>query len=221
MLLLHAYSVGVFPMADGWDGPINWFQPDPRGVLPLDALHVPRSLARAVRGRRFESRFDHDVAEVIRRCAGDRVAIRRADRESEAHADAAIDRGSVPDDAIESGCWMNEALLSAYLELVEIGHAHSVEAWRDGVLVGGLYGVRLGSAFFGESMFCRPDLGGRDASKVCLVHLVRRLVDGGFTLLDTQMVTDHMRRFGAIEISDIEYQQRLAEAVDRSATWPG
>jgi leucyl/phenylalanyl-tRNA--protein transferase len=186
-LLLHAYINGIFPMADPEAGVIEWFRPDPRGILPLDGVHVPRSLQRRVRSERFEVSVNRAFEEVLRACAVPRSA--------------------------ENGSWMVEDLLAAYLELHDRGFAHSVEARRDGVLVGGLYGVHIGSAFFGESMFSRPELGGTDASKVCLVHLVERMRARGFTLLDTQFVNDHLQQFGCIEIPADEYDVRLAEAI--------
>lgn len=192
-VLLAAYSSGVFPMADPERGEIDWYEVEPRGVLPLDRLHVPRTLARLVRQGRFEIRIDSAVSEVIRACAGDRSPANRG--------------------------WMNDALRGAYEELAALGHCHSVEAWLHGRLVGGLYGVRLGGAFFGESMFARPDLGGSNASKVCLVHLVARLRAGGFKLLDTQMVTSHMEQFGAIEIPTRTYRALLKEALACAAQW--
>ncbi|MCH2144743.1 MAG: leucyl/phenylalanyl-tRNA--protein transferase [Phycisphaerales bacterium] len=186
-LLLHAYINGIFPMADPDEGVIEWFRPDPRGILPLDTVHVPRSLQRRVRSGRFEVSVNRSFEEVLRACAVPRSA--------------------------ENGSWMVEDLLSAYLELYERGFAHSVEARRDGMLVGGLYGVQVGSAFFGESMFSRPESGGTDASKVCLVHLVERMRARGFMLLDTQFVNDHLQQFGCIEIPAAEYDIMLAEAI--------
>jgi len=192
-LLLAAYSKGVFPMADPERGEIDWYEVEPRGVLPLDSFHVPRTLARLVRQQRFEIRVDSAVSQVIGACAGDRSASNRG--------------------------WMSAALRHAYEELAALGHCHSVEAWLKGHLVGGLYGVRLGGAFFGESMFARPERGGSNASKVCLVHLVERLRAGGFRLLDTQMVTSHMEQFGAIEIPARTYRALLKEALASPAQW--
>lgn len=192
-LLRTAYMAGIFPMADPDTGEIGWYCPDPRGILPLDDFHVPANLARLVRQGRFEIRIDTAFESVLDACAGPRS----------------------PD----NGSWMNAPLRAAYVELHREGDAHSVEAWRDGILVGGLYGVSLGGAFFGESMFCRPDLGGSNASKVCLVHLVERLRARGFTLLDTQMVTPHMRQFGCIEIPARQYLDLLGEAIRQSAHW--
>jgi len=186
-LLLHAYRNGIFPMADPELGVIEWFRPDPRGILPLDAVHVPRSLDRRVRSGRFTISCDSCFEEVMRSCAVPR--------------------------SVENGSWMIEPLLQAYLELFERGFAHSLEAWRDDELVGGLYGVHIGGAFFGESMFSRPDAGGTDASKVCLVHLVERMRTRGFTLLDTQFVNEHLLQFGCIEVPAAEYDLMLARAI--------
>ena len=186
-LLLHAYVNGIFPMGDPEEGIVEWFRPDPRGILPLDSFHVPRSLERRVRSGRFKITVDEAFESVMRACAVPR--------------------------SVENGSWMVEDLLRAYVELFDRGFAHSVEAWRDDVLVGGLYGVHVGGAFFGESMFSRPDVGGTDASKVCLVHLVDRLRENGFTLLDTQFVNNHLEQFGCIEIPAEEYDARLLEAI--------
>lgn len=192
-LLLHAYAQGFFPMGNPDDELIDWYCPDPRAIIPLDGFHVPKSLARVVRAGRFEIRWDESFPEVIEACAPGRTPM--------------------------NGQWITPRLRQPYIELWKHGRAHSVEAWRDGELVGGLYGVHLGAAFFGESMFSRPEIGGRDASKVCLVHLVLRLLAGGFTLLDTQFANAHLSRFGAIEIPRQAYLARLARAVRREATW--
>lgn len=184
--LLSAYAQGVFPMADR-DGTIRLYTADPRGILPLDAFHVPKTLAQLVRKPPerggFEIRVDHDFEATMRGCME-----RRAD-----------------------GTWINDELIKAYVHLHDLGFAHSVEAWRDNKLAGGLYGVSLGAAFFGESMFHRE----RDASKVALVHLVQRLRDRGFELLDTQATTSHLRTFGAIDISAREYLVRLRRALGK------
>ena len=193
-LLLKAYVNGIFPMADPEIGVVEWFKPSLRGILPLDGLNVSASLDRRVRSGRFKITVDQCFEQVMRECAVPRSA--------------------------ENGSWMVEPLLLAYLELFERGFAHSIEAWRGGVLVGGLYGVHIGSAFFGESMFSRPALGGTDASKVCLVHLVERLRDSGFLLLDTQLVNDHIARLGGIEVDSAEYDRRLIEAVARTSEFP-
>jgi leucyl/phenylalanyl-tRNA--protein transferase len=194
-MLLWAYRHGVFPMADEEHGVIRWFSPDPRAILPLESFCIPASLARRVRSGRFEIVTDTAFELVMRQCAAPRPG-----RES---------------------TWIDERLIRAYTALHERGNAHSVEAWRDGHLVGGLYGVHLGAAFFGESMFSRPGRGGTDASKVCLVHLVERLRRGGFTLLDTQFWTEHLARFGCIEIPRRQYLRCLDEAVRREANWNG
>lgn len=190
-LLLHAYAMGVFPMADDYDDPaINWIEPHRRGVIPLDRFHVPRSLAKAIRRGGFSIRVDHGFEAVIRACAEPTLGRQRT--------------------------WLNEQLIGLYVELARLGHAHSVEIWRDGSLVGGLYGLALGGAFFGESMFSRM----RDASKIALVHLVDRLRAGGFTLLDAQFLTAHLERFGAVEISRAAYLRRLRLALDTEASFP-
>lgn len=162
---------------------IYWYDPDPRAILPLDDFHVPRSLARKVRQQLFDVSIDEDFEAVIRTCAAPTTG-----RES---------------------TWLNETLIQAYLALHKLGFAHSVECRRNDRLVGGLYGVSIGGLFAGESMFSRS----RDASKVALVHLVNRLNERGFTLLDTQFITPHLQRFGAIEISRDAYKQRLIEAL--------
>ena len=192
-LLLAAYQAGVFPMADP-GGDIGWYAPDPRGVLPLDAFHVPKSLRRVVRQGRFTVRTDTAFREVMEACAA--AAPGREDT------------------------WISRDIVRAYTALHRLGFAHSVECWQDGAdgpeLVGGLYGVALGGAFFGESMFHRAT----DASKVALVHLIERLRAGGYVLLDTQMTTSHLERFGAVEIPRAEYERRLAEALRTRAAWP-
>lgn len=183
-LLLQAYAVGVFPMAEGRNDPRLFFvDPDNRGILPLDGFHISRSLRKTVRRRRFEVVWDRDFKGTIDGCA--EATSRRPDT------------------------WINPEIRRLYLALYARGHAHSVESWQDGRLVGGLYGVRLGGAFFGESMFSRAT----DASKVALVHLVAKLKASGFTLLDTQFITGHLTRFGAMEIPRDDYRQRLATAI--------
>ncbi len=184
--LVWAYANGIFPMGrSATSRSIDWFDPDPRGVLPLDAFHVPRSLRKTLRDPPYEVRVDTDFAGTMAGCAA---------------------RGST---------WINGDITRAYCEMHEAGLAHSVECWRDGALVGGLYGVHLKAAFFGESMFAHAT----DASKIALVHLVARLRAGGFALLDTQMATDHMMRFGAVEIDRAEYRRQLADALDREAVF--
>ena len=179
-LLVRAYREGIFPMALE-HGEIGWFSPDPRGILPLDGFHVPSRLARVVRQGRFQIAIDRDFGRVMRECAADR----------------------------EEGTWISRDIVEAYSALHRLGLAHSVEAWLDGDLVGGLYGVHLGGAFFGESMFHRVT----DASKVALVALVDRLTRHGFRLLDVQWTTPHLERFGAISVSRREYLRRLRQAL--------
>jgi leucyl/phenylalanyl-tRNA---protein transferase len=189
-LLLTAYARGRFPMAGDRDDPeIHWIEPVRRGVIPLDGFHVPRSLKKLLRQQPFELRIDTAFAEVIDACAEPTPERPRT--------------------------WLNDELLAIYKAVHHLGHAHSVECWQDGRLAGGLYGIRLGAAFFGESMFSRV----RDASKVALIELVARLNTGGFLLLDTQFVTDHLVRFGAVEIPRGEYKRRLAAALVREANW--
>ncbi|MEK1892003.1 MAG: leucyl/phenylalanyl-tRNA--protein transferase [Rhizobium sp.] len=183
-ILLRAYSIGLFPMAESSDDPeIFWVEPDLRGVLPLDEFHVSKSLGKTIRRRPFDIRFNHDFDAVIAACAAE-----------------TRDRPST---------WINQTIRTLYSTLHRIGHAHSVEAWDGDELVGGLYGVSLGSAFFGESMFSRRT----DASKICLVHLVERLRAKGFTLLDTQFTTEHLKTFGAIDVPKDEYTHMLAAAM--------
>jgi leucyl/phenylalanyl-tRNA--protein transferase len=187
-LLLRAYASGVFPMAERrGDQEIYWIDPKMRGILPLEKFHIPRSLAKTVKRRPFEIRFDSAFAEVIAACAQPRPG--------------------------HFNTWINRTIEDSYIQLHEIGHAHSVESWLNGRLVGGLYGVSLGAAFFGESMFSRET----DASKVALVHLVEHLRARKFKLLDTQFVTEHLKRFGAIEIPRDEYQLLLFDAVTSQA----
>jgi len=185
-LLLRAYAVGVFPMAESAHSQtIYWFDPEMRGIIPLDQPHIGRRLRRTVRQGRFEVRVDTALDQVIAACA-----------------EPARDRPNT---------WINDDVIRAYCALAANGFAHSVECWQEGELVGGLYGVALGAAFFGESMFSRV----RDASKVALVHLMARLRHGGFTLLDTQFVTRHLMQFGAIEVPREVYRERLALAMAR------
>ena len=189
--LLRAYAVGLFPMAEHRDDPtLYWIDPEKRGVLPLDDFHIPRRLRRTVRGNAFEVRCNTAFTDVICACA----APRKGRDES----------------------WINEEIISLYTTLNEMGRAHSVEAWRDGELVGGLYGVALGAAFFGESMFSTV----RDASKIALVNLVARLRLGGFQMLDTQFVTKHLAQFGVVEMPRSGFRQILAAALDGSASFP-
>ncbi len=187
-LLLKAYAVGVFPMADRRDAEdVYWVEPKRRGILPLGAFHLPRRLARTLKQDRFEVSADQDFMGVISGCA-----------------QPAAGRGET---------WINDAIIEAYAALARRGQAHSIEVWLEGRLVGGLYGVELGAAFFGESMFSIE----RDASKVALAHLVARLRMGGFTLLDTQFLTAHLAQFGTIEIGREPYRALLSDAVSRRA----
>jgi leucyl/phenylalanyl-tRNA--protein transferase len=189
-LLLRAYRAGLFPMAEARDTDrIFWLDPEWRGVLPLDGFHLGKRLARTVRTTPFHVTADRDFAGVIAGCA--EPAPGREDT------------------------WINPEIEALFTALHRMGHAHSIEVWRRGELVGGLYGVRIGGAFFGESMFSRAT----DASKIALVHLVARLRLGGFRLLDTQFITAHLARFGAVEIPRAEYRRRLADALDAPAEW--
>jgi len=192
-LLLRVYASGIFPMVDPRTGAIEYYSPDPRALIPLEDFHVPRSLSRVVAKRVFELRADTVFDRVIRACSEKRPGRRDT--------------------------WLDERLIEAYVELHAHGLAHSVEAFRGGQLVGGLYGVQIGAAFFGESMFSRPELGGTDASKVCLVELVTRLRRGRFTLLDTQFTTPHLERFGCVEVPRARYLTLLADAIRREASF--
>jgi leucyl/phenylalanyl-tRNA--protein transferase len=190
--VLHAYLNGFFPMGEE-DGTIHWIVSDPRFVLPIGGLHVPRSLARLDRRRPFEFRVDTEFRRVMELCAVGR-----------------------PD---ENPAWILPRMIDVYTELHREGFAHSVEAWLGGVLVGGLYGVSIGGAFFGESMFSRRELGGANASKLCLLELQRLLVAGGYVLLDSQEANEHMAQFGGENIDFEEYRDRLAAAIDTPAEW--
>jgi leucyl/phenylalanyl-tRNA---protein transferase len=192
-LLLRAYACGIFPMAEGPDDPeLHWYEPKRRGILPLDGFHVSRSLMKTVRSDRFEVVADRDFDSVITACAAPAPG--------------------------RENTWINGTIRNLYGALHRSGRCRTVEAYRDGVLVGGLYGVSIGRAFFGESMFHIAT----DASKVALVHLVARLRRGGYRLLDAQFVTDHLTTFGAIEIDRALYQTLLAQALPEEpdpATW--
>lgn len=189
-LLLRAYAFGVFPMAERrTDKRLFWVDPDRRGVLPLAQFHIPRSLRKVIRQGRFTVTCDTAFDAVLAGCA----------ESTEGRPET----------------WINDQIHALFVEIFEMGFAHSVEVWEEGQLVGGLYGACLGAAFFGESMFSRRS----DASKVALVHLVARLVHGSFVLLDTQFVTGHLTRFGAIEIARPEYRQQLADAIRRRAVF--
>ncbi|ODA68841.1 Leucyl/phenylalanyl-tRNA--protein transferase [Methyloligella halotolerans] len=183
-VLLKAYACGIFPMAESArDNALYWIEPEHRGILPLDNVHVPRSLARTIRRGDFEIKVDNDFAAVIEGCAAPRPGRRST--------------------------WINQRIRNLYADLFDLGHCHTIEVWRDDRLIGGLYGVHLGRAFFGESMFSLV----RDASKIALVYLVARLIYGGFTLLDTQFVTDHLARFGTVEVDREDFQGLLEDAL--------
>lgn len=185
-VLLKAYACGLFPMAESADDPgLFWLEPEQRGILPLDNFHLPRRLRRTIRNDVFEIRISTDFQGIIDGCAEPMPGRQKT--------------------------WINREIRRLYGELFEMGYCHTVEAWQDGALVGGLYGVSLNGAFFGESMFTFKT----DASKVCLAHLVARLIVGGYSLLDTQFVTDHLCRFGTLEVSQSDYNKRLAEALKR------
>ena len=184
-IILSAYREGLFPMGDPFSGQIEWYRPDPRAILPLKEFHLPRRLARTFRSGKFEFRSDADFEGVIDACAAREVT------------------------------WITPPIREAYAALHRKGSAHSVEAWRDGVLVGGLYGVHVGGAFMAESMFHRMT----DAGKVAVVALVHHLRARGFLLLDIQMMTPLLRNFGAVDISAKEYQKRLDRALKVSAKW--
>lgn len=183
-LLLGAYAEGVFPMAeDRFDPTLYWYDPEFRGILPLDTFHCPRRLKKTIRSGVYHVTFDQDFEQVIRSCAKPARGRRTT--------------------------WINDRIVELYTALYERGFAHSIECWKDDELVGGLYGVALGRAFFGESMFSRR----RDASKVALVYLTARLKYGGYELLDTQFITDHLQQFGAIEVTRAEYKASLEKAI--------
>jgi leucyl/phenylalanyl-tRNA--protein transferase len=189
-LLLKAYASGVFPMAESASDPeVFWVRPETRGIIPLDGFHTPKSLLKTIRKNRFEIRFDSDFEATIDACAE-----KREERRS---------------------TWINVPIREAYIELHRMGHCHSVEAWREGRLVGGLYGLALGRVFFGESMFSKET----DASKVCLVALVERLNERGFALLDTQFTTEHLKHFGAIDVPRAKYEKMLVETLKGEAVF--
>lgn len=187
-ILLGAYAQGVFPMAED-DGTIYWYDPDPRTIIPLEKLHVSRSLRRRLRKGGFEVRYDTAFKKVMIECA--RPAPGR------------------------ETTWINDELIDLYCRLHELGFAHSAETWMEGELVGGVYGVSLAGLFAGESMFSRQT----DASKIALVHLVERLSERGYRLFDVQFTTSHLQRFGAVEIPQAEYRYLLAEALTRDVTF--
>ncbi len=184
-ILLQAYSAGIFPMAEtAEDNALYWVEPEERGIIPLDGLHISHSLKKQVRHKPFSIRIDTAFADVMAECAA-KTPTRRA-------------------------TWINQRIRSLYNQLHKMGCCHSVETWHDGTLVGGLYGVRIGAAFFGESMFSRAT----NASKIALVHLVARLNAGGFRLLDAQFMNPHLETLGAIPVSKAEYQKMLAPALE-------
>jgi leucyl/phenylalanyl-tRNA--protein transferase len=187
-VLLKAYTCGIFPMAESADDPaLYWIEPQHRGILPLENVHVPRRLARTLRTTDLAVRIDTDIEGVIQGCAASRPGRRST--------------------------WINERIRSLYRDLFDLGHCHTVEVWQSDRLVGGLYGVALNGAFFGESMFSYA----RDASKIALVYLAARLAYGGFRLLDTQFVTDHLRQFGTIELNREEFHRLLELALQVDA----
>jgi leucyl/phenylalanyl-tRNA---protein transferase len=187
-ILLQAYTIGIFPMAEtAEDNALYWVEPDERGIIPLHGLRISQSLRKQVRRQSFEIRIDSAFSEVIKACAA-----KTKNRKS---------------------TWINERICELYGQLHKMGHCHSVECWKDGKLVGGLYGVKIGAAFFGESMFSRET----DASKVALVHLVARLNAGGFQLLDAQFMNPHLKTLGAIVISKADYKELLPNAIAASA----
>ena len=189
-MLLRAYAIGVFPMAEDRDDPdLFWIDPRIRGVIPLDGFHVPKRLAKTLRSNRYRVTFDQDFEGVMDGCAGS------SDRRPRT--------------------WINDKILTLYTALHRMDHAHSVEVWDGERLIGGLYGVTLGSAYFGESMFSRE----RDASKIALCHLVARLTFAGFRLLDTQFVTKHLERFGAKEVPRSDYRTLLSDALNYDASF--
>ena len=187
-LLLEAYAQGLFPMAYNAQSPyVHWICPEERGQLSITEMHIPRRLLKTVRNAPYDIKINADFEGVIRGCA-----------------EARSDRPET---------WINGSIMKAFMQLHQKGFAHSVECWHGGKLVGGLYGLALGSAFFGESMFSRS----RDASKIALVHLAARLWKGGFTLLDTQFVNDHLKQFGVYEIPYKQYKIRLKNALEKDA----
>jgi leucyl/phenylalanyl-tRNA--protein transferase len=187
-VLLKAYACGIFPMAESAEDPaLYWIEPQHRGILLLDQVHVPRRLARTVRAGEFEVRVDSNFEGVISGCAASRPGRRTT--------------------------WINTKIRSLYRELFKSGHCHTVETWQNGKLVGGLYGVALNGAFFGESMFSTA----RDASKVALVYLCARLIHGKFSLLDTQFVTEHLKQFGTVEIDRTDFHTKLEKALAQQA----
>ena len=190
--ILRAYALGVFPMARQHDDPkLYWVDPEKRGILPLNGFHLSRSMRKVLRRETFQLRVDTAFDQVLALCA--ESTARRPET------------------------WINAEIVRLFTDLHHAGLAHSIESWQDGKLVGGLYGLGLGSAFFGESMFSRTT----DASKVALAYLVALMRKGGYTLLDTQFVTDHLAQFGAVEVPRRDYLRMLAQALDKPASLPG
>lgn len=186
-LIIHAYAQGIFPMAETAESSdVFWVDPKKRGIIPLDQFHLPRKLARTIRKAPFDIRIDTAFIEVIKGCAD---TIMNAGRQE---------------------TWINDQIIGLYAQLFDQGFVHTVECWQDGELVGGLYGVSIGGAFCGESMFHRVT----DASKVALAYLVARLKTGGYCLLDTQFITPHLSQFGAMEIPRHDYKMRLTQALE-------
>ncbi len=183
-VLLKAYACGIFPMAESAeDNALYWIEPERRGIIPLENIHIPRRLAKTIRKNEFEVCVDRDFLAVIEACGSAQAG--------------------------RSSTWINQKITDLYHELFKLGYCHTVETWYKGELVGGLYGVHLGGAFFGESMFSYK----RDASKVALTYLLARLKYGKFRLLDTQFVTDHLRTFGAVEVTRDKFQRLLENAL--------
>jgi len=176
--MIRLYASGAFPMADGQTGHINWYMPETRCIIPLDNFNIPRSLKRSSERLNYEIRYDYDYLSVIKNCSA------------------------------RNETWISEKLIDAYKRLYKRGHLHTVETWKDDLLVGGLYGITFRGAFFGESMFSLVS----QASKIALIHLVKRLEDKNFVLLDVQYLTEHLKMFGAIEISWDEYQNMLRDS---------
>ncbi|MBX7146097.1 MAG: leucyl/phenylalanyl-tRNA--protein transferase [Alphaproteobacteria bacterium] len=189
-LALRAYAAGIFPMAPSHDSnDIDWIEPEQRGIIPLDHFHIPKKLHKILRRKIFDVQCNKNFAEVLMNCA--KLTKDRHDT------------------------WINQPIYNLNLELHRLGFAHSIECWHNNELVGGLYGIALGSAFFGESMFSKV----KESSKVALCYLVSHLKVGGFTLLDTQFLTPHLQRFGAIEISKADYKKKLQIALQKTATF--
>lgn len=189
-MLLYAYTHGIFPMADGRNGEVHWYSADPRAVIPLEMYRPQRSLRPILNKKTFEVRYNTCFETVMRNCAAPR--------------------------STDPNTWISEEMIQVYVQLHQLGYAHSVETWYEGELAGGLYGVTLGGAFFGESMFTlRPN-----ASKVAFHYLIHRLAEKGFTLLDTQFINDNVLRYGAIEIPATDYMRQLEMAISQSVTFP-